>query len=116
MPEVRQDGAEILQSGNIHSSMPTRSSLITQSPTRATFLGLTQAQMNKAMGQGIGQMQLCIINIVFLGGLQEDIHNRVVEEASTKPKLSVVAAREIESILNDKKKDKDVFVNSINGD
>jgi len=75
--------------------------------------GLTQVQMNKVMGQGIEQMQLLMMNTMVLGGLCEDIQSRVLEEAPTKPRFSVAAAREMESILNDKKKDKGVFVTSI---
>jgi hypothetical protein len=56
--------------------------------------------MNKAMGQGIECMQLLMMNTVFLGGLHEEIWNRVLEEALTQPQLSVAAAHEIESILN----------------
>ncbi len=66
-------------------------------------MGRTQAEMDKAMGQGITRMQLLMMNTVFLGGLKEEIRNRVLEEAPTKPDESVKAAREIESILNDKK-------------
>ncbi len=67
------------------------------------LMGQTQAEMNKAMGQGIERMQLLMMNTVFLGGLRDDIRTRVLEESPTKPQESVKAAREIESILNDKK-------------
>jgi Retrotransposon gag protein len=63
----------------------------------------TQAEMDKAMGQGIERMQLLMMNTVFLGGLRDEIRTRVLEESPTKPQESVKAAREIESILNDKK-------------
>ncbi len=59
--------------------------------------------MNKVMSQGIERMQLLMMNTVFLGGLRDDIRTRVLEESPTKPQESVKAAREIESILNDKK-------------
>ncbi len=74
---------------------------------------LTQVQMNKVMGQGIEQTKLLMMNTMFLGGLCKDIQSRVLEDAPAKPRFSVTAAQEIESILNDKKKDKDVFVTSI---
>jgi len=67
------------------------------------LMGRTQAEMNKAMGQGIERMQLLMMNTVFLGGLRDNIQTRVLEESPTKPQESVKAAREIESILNDKK-------------
>jgi hypothetical protein len=67
------------------------------------LMGRTQAEMDKAMGQGIERMQLLMMNTVFLGGLRDEIRTRVLEESPTKPQESVKAAREIESILNDKK-------------
>jgi hypothetical protein len=48
-------------------------------------MGRTQAEMNKAMGQGIERMQLLMMNTVFLGGLRDEIRTRVLEEAPTKP-------------------------------
>jgi hypothetical protein len=48
-----------------------------------------------------------------LGGLKEEIHNRVLKDGPTEPKNSVKAARKIETILNDKRKDKGVFITSI---
>ncbi len=74
---------------------------ITPLPMRA--MGHTQANMNKAMGKGIEHMQLLMMKMVFLGGLREEIQNRVLEEALTQLKLSVAVAHEIESIPNDKK-------------
>jgi len=73
--------------------------------------------MDKAMGQGIEHMQLLMMNTVFLGSLHEEIRTRILEEAPTKPQDSVKAAREIESILNDKKAQpqKGFHVTSIDG-
>jgi hypothetical protein len=85
---------------------------------KGDLMGRTQVEMNKAMGQGITRMQL-LMNTVFLGGLREEIRNKVLEEAPTKPDESVKAAREIESILNDKKTQRGFHVTSIdrpNGD
>jgi hypothetical protein len=67
------------------------------------LMGQMQAEMNKAMWQGIEHMQLLMMKTVFLGGLCEEIWNRVLEEALTQPQRSVAAAREIESILNHKR-------------
>jgi hypothetical protein len=58
-------------------------------------------------------MQLLMLNTMFLGGLKEEIHNRVLEDTPTQPDASVKAAREIGSIINDKKKDRGVFITSI---
>jgi hypothetical protein len=80
-------------------------------------MGRTQAEMDKAMGQGMEHMQLLTMNTVFLGGLCDEIRTRVLEEAPTKPQDSVKAARKIESILNDKKAlpQRGFHVTSING-
>ncbi len=57
-------------------------------------------------------MQLLMLNTMFLGGLKEEIRNRVLKDGPTEPENSVKAAREIETILKDKK-DKGVFITSI---
>ena len=75
--------------------------------------GITQAQADEIMGQGVTRMQLLMLNTMFLGGLKEEIRNRVLKDGPTEPDASVKAAREIETILNDKKKEKGVFVTSI---
>ena len=75
--------------------------------------GITQAQADEILGQGVRRMQLLMLNTMFLGGLKEEIRNRVLKDGPTEPENSVKAAREIETILNDKKKDKGVFITSI---
>jgi hypothetical protein len=65
------------------------------------------------MGQGVTRMQLLMLNTMFLGGLKEEICNRVLKDGPTEPENSVKAAREIETIHNDKKKDKGVLITSI---
>jgi len=72
--------------------------------------GITQAQADEILGQGVRRMQLLMLNTMFLGGLKEEICNRVLKDGPTEPENSVKAAREIETILNDKKKDKGVFI------
>jgi len=73
----------------------------------------TQAECNEVLKQGVKRMQLLMLNTVFLGGLKEEIRNRVLENGPTEPDESVKAAREIESIISDKKRDKGVYVTSI---
>ena len=73
----------------------------------------TQAECNEVLKQGVKRMQLLMLNTVFLGGLKEEIRNRVLESGPTEPDESVKAAREIESIISDKKRDKGVYVTSI---
>ena len=75
--------------------------------------GITQAQADEILGQGVRRMQLLMLNTMFLGGLKEEIRNRVLKDGPTEPENSVKAAREIETILNDKKKEKGVFITSI---
>jgi hypothetical protein len=58
-------------------------------------------------------MQLLVLNTMFLGGLKEEIHNSVLDDGPTEPEESVKSAREIETILNDKRKEKGVIVTSI---
>ena len=60
-------------------------------------------------------MQLLMLNKVFLGGLREEIRNRVLEIGLTKPDDSVKAAREIKSINNDWRKEKGFKFTSIEG-
>ncbi len=81
------------------------------------LMGRTQAEMDKAMGEGIEHMQLLMMNMGFLGSLREEIRTRVLEEAPTKPQDSVKATRDIERILHDKKAQpqKGFHVTSING-
>jgi hypothetical protein len=68
--------------------------------------GITQAHANEILLQGVTRMQLLMLNTMFLGGLKEDIRNRVLEEGPTHPDNSVKLAREIESIINDRRKDR----------
>jgi hypothetical protein len=69
-------------------------------------LGINQATANQVMEQGIQRMQLLVMNTVFLGGLKEEIRNRVLEEGPTLIEESVKLARDMEAIL-EKKKDRD---------
>jgi hypothetical protein len=74
---------------------------------------LPSLKQMKSLLQGVTRMQLLMLNTMFLGGLKEEICNRVLEEGPMKPNDSVKAAREIESILNDKRRDKGVVITSI---
>ena len=75
--------------------------------------GITQAHANEILLQGVTRMQLLMLNTMFLGGLKEDIRNRVLEEGPTRPDDSVKLAREIESIINDRRKDRGIVITSI---
>jgi hypothetical protein len=77
--------------------------------------GSTQAQCNKIMLQGVTRMHLLMLNMVFLGGLREDIRTRVLKEGPTNPDDFVKLAREIKSIINDKKRERGFHVTCIEG-
>ncbi len=76
--------------------------------------GINQADANRIMGQGIKRMELLVMNTVFLGGLKEEIRNRVLEEGPTKIEESVKLARDMEAIMDKKKSDRSMFITSIN--
>ncbi len=69
--------------------------------------GINQAQAGKILLQGVDRMQWLMLNTVFLGGLRKDIQTRVLEEGPTEPDESAKLAREIESIINDRRREKE---------
>jgi len=69
----------------------------------ASRYNLTQAQADSLRRQGIGAMQLMVMNTVFLGGLKEEIRVKVLESGPTQISQSVKLARELEVIVQDKK-------------
>ncbi len=75
--------------------------------------GFTQAQCNEIMLQGVNRMQWLMLNTVFLGGFQEDIRTRVLEEGPPEPDESAKLAREIESIISDRRREKGYNVTNI---
>jgi len=75
--------------------------------------GSTQAQCNEIMLQGVNRMQWLMLNTVFLGGLREDIRTRVLEEGPTEPDESAKLAREIESIISDRRRERGYNVTNI---
>ena len=82
----------------------------------ATRVGAsTQDEADKIRLQGVMAMQLLTMNTVFLGGLKEDIRSKVLETGPTLIQESVKLAREIEIIVDDKKRKetKGTFVSSI---
>jgi len=58
-------------------------------------------------------MQWLMLNTVFLGGLREEIRTRVLEEGPTEPDESAKLAREIESIISDRRREKGYHVTNI---
>jgi hypothetical protein len=58
-------------------------------------------------------MQWLMLNTVFLGGLREDIRTRVLEEGPTEPDESAKLARDIESIISDRRREKGYHVTNI---
>jgi hypothetical protein len=51
--------------------------------------GITQAQADEVMGQGVTRMQLLMLNTMYLGGLKEEICNCMLEDGPTEPEASV---------------------------
>ena len=96
---------------------PTPSGMLTRPrPTTLSLMwvgGATQSDCDTVMQQGVTRMQLLVLNMVFLGRLREDICTRVLEDGPTKSNDSAKAAREIESIINDKRREKGYHVTSI---
>jgi hypothetical protein len=115
--DLRQKTDERVQDFYNRVSETFRNAYETKPDHTVTYAGnlhsSTQAQCNKIMLQGVTWMQLLMLNTVFLGGLCEDIRTRVLEEGLTQPDNSVKLAREIESILNDKRRESGFHVTSI---
>jgi hypothetical protein len=75
--------------------------------------GINLNEANEIMLQGVNRVQWLMLNTVFLGGLREDIRTRVLEEGPTEPDKSAKLAREIESIINDKRRERGYHVTNI---
>ena len=118
--DLRQKSDESVQDFYNRVSDTFRNAYQTKPDHTVTFVGTlpgtaTQAECNVVLKQGVERMQLLMLNTVFLGGLREEIRNRVLEDGPTNPDDSVKAARDIESIINDKRKEKGFHVTSIEG-
>ena len=94
-----------------------RNAYLTKPDHTTTYIGnlhgSTQVKCNEIMLQGVNRMQWLMLNTVFLGGLREDIRSRVLEEGPTEPDESAQLAREIESIINDRRREKGYNVTNI---
>jgi hypothetical protein len=91
---------------------------LTKPDNTVTYVGalpgaINQAQANEILLQGVTRMQWLMLNTVFLGGLREDIWTRVLEEGPTEPDESAKLVREIESIINDRRREKGYHVTNI---
>jgi len=118
--DLRQKSDECVQDFYNRVSDTFRNAYQTKPDHTVTFVGTlpgtaTQAECDVVLKQGVERMQLLMLNTVFLGGLKEEIRNRVLEDGPTVPDNSVKAAREIESIINDKRKERGFHVTSIEG-
>ena len=118
--DLRQKSDENVQDFYNRVSDTFRNAYQTKPDHTVTFVGTlpgtaTQAECNVVLKQGVERMQLLMLNTVFLGGLREEIRNQVLEDGPPNPDDSVKAARDIESIINDKRKEKGFHVTSIEG-
>jgi hypothetical protein len=69
--------------------------------TDAERFGLTVVQAQALMKRGIDNMQLLVMNTMFIGGLKSEIRDKVLETGPTQIQESVKLAREIEIISRD---------------
>jgi hypothetical protein len=69
--------------------------------TAAERFDLTVVQAQALMKRGIDNMQLLVMNTMFIGGLKSDIRDKVLETGPTRIQESVKLAREIEIISRD---------------
>jgi Retrotransposon gag protein len=118
--DLRQKSDESVQDFYNKVSDTFHNAYQTKPDHKVTFVGTlpgtaTQAECDVVLKQGVKHMQLLMLNTVFLGGLREEIRNQVLEDGPTNPDESVKAAREIESIINDRRKEKGFHVTNIEG-
>jgi len=94
-----------------------RNAYLTKPDHTITYIGNlynnNQQECNEIMLQGVNRMQWLMLNTVFLGGLREEIRTRVLEEGPTEPDESAKLAREIESIISDRRREKGYNVTNI---
>jgi hypothetical protein len=83
--------------------------------TAAKRFDLTDVQAQALMKLGINNMQLLVMNTMFIGGLKEEIRTKVLETGLTQIQESVSLARELEIITKDKKDkvEKGAYINSV---
>jgi hypothetical protein len=115
--DLRQGSSETVQRFYNRVTDTFRNAYLTKPDHTTTYIGnlhgSTQAECNEIMLQGVNRMQWLMLNTVFLGGLREDIRSRVLEEGPTEPDESAQLAREIESIINDRRREKGYNVTNI---
>lgn len=83
--------------------------------TAAERFDLTEANAQTIMLRGINNMQLLVMNTMFIGGLKDEIRSKVLETGPTLIQDSVKLAREFEIITREKKErnEKGVYVHTI---
>jgi hypothetical protein len=69
--------------------------------TDAERFALTVVQAQALMKRGIDNMQLLVMNTMFIGGLRPDIRDKVLETGPTRIQEAVKLAREVEIIFRD---------------
>jgi hypothetical protein len=72
--------------------------------TAAKRFELTVVQAQTLMKRGINNMQLLVMNTMFIGGLKPKIRDKVLETGPTRIQEAVKLAREIEIISRDGRK------------
>jgi len=115
--DLRQKPDETVQRFYNRVTDTFRNAYLTKPDHTVTYIGNlynnNQQECNEIMLQGVNRMQWLMLNTVFLGGLREEIRTRVLEEGPTEPDESAKLAREIESIISDRRREKGYHVTNI---
>jgi hypothetical protein len=116
--DLRQKPEETVQRFYNRVTDTFRNAYLIKPDHTVTYVGalpgnINLQEANEVLLQGVNRMQWLMLNTVFLGGLREDICSRVLEEGPTEPDESAKLAREIESILTDKRREKGYHVTNI---
>jgi hypothetical protein len=115
--DLRQKPDETVQRFYSRVTDTFRNAYLTKPDHTVTYIGNlynnNQQECNEIMLQGVNRMQWLMLNTVFLGGLREEIRTRVLEEGPTEPDESAKLAREIESIISDRRRKKGYHITNI---
>ena len=119
--DLKQKSSEDMQTFYNRVSQTFRNAYMTKPDHVTTYagerFGLNQANANTVMAEGLKRMELLVMNTVFLGGLKEDIRNKVLEEGPTVIEDSVTLARDQEAIYEKNRvRDRAAFITSVAGE
>jgi hypothetical protein len=84
--------------------------LIDNKPATRAAVRLAGATINQAKAEGINHMALFFKHQLFLAGIKDPIHDKVLEAGKAMFQESMKLAREIEAIQNDRKRSQEIAV------